>query len=547
MKQILIMFILVMSLVSCDSSNESKIRKKLPPITGTPLLWGFDNAGYVPSPQLEEEILRDFGFDLVVYHYTPQKSGNEFALKRLSNFYAEHKVQWILNLESANWVDMFFDDMGRDWYNHPDGRHYFMFPDEVLEYLSSLSHKPGIMYDEAAHMQNSRNHEVNKPFLMKEGDVQSLEGASDAFTQKAREIADKYQNYGLEVYCEHVFPVQFHTLADAGFIPVSKVLKENNTPAYIACALGAAIQYNKPFWLTPDLWFIENYPGHTPDEYKSALLLAYHMGAEGIYTENLGYDGYGNYGTGKGSLIKVDVEGNSYQMTEWGEIAKWFRWEYAPNNPRNYKFDELIPKVAIVRQEDACWGQSASWLKDELFGIEGWKSTSTTEAWLEVWNLLSNGQINQNSISWHNSTYSNVPYQVFYPLDGVVVFDEKVDSQYLTDVELIFLTGIGISDSTLSNVKVRVQQGAVCVSLPQLAPGEIISQTGNNGSVNDGQGKWIVSESFLSNKVKQAVQPYLPKENYIRYQFGNTEVRFRPINGNNDKIKVEVISSSSIH
>lgn len=60
---------------------------ELPPISGTPLAWGFDNAGYTPNTELEAVILKDFGFDLVVYHYNPKKSGNEFALKRLSNTY----------------------------------------------------------------------------------------------------------------------------------------------------------------------------------------------------------------------------------------------------------------------------------------------------------------------------------------------------------------------------------------------------------------------------------------------------------------------------
>jgi len=146
-----------------------------------------------------------------------------------------------------------------------------------------------------------------------------------------------------------------------------------------------------------------------------------------------------------------------------------------------------------------------------------------------------------NSISWHNSTVATeTPYQVFYPLDGVVVFDEKVGGEHLTNVELIFLTGIGISEATLNDVKARVKQGAVCVSLPNLAPAEILNQTGNNGSLADGQGQWIVSKSFLSDEVKQAVQSFLPQENYMRYQFGDTEVQFRPVGGDKDKIEVRV-------
>ena len=221
------------------------------------------------------------------------------------------------------------------------------------------------------------------------------------------------------------------------------------------------------------------------------------------------------------------------------KLRNGFRKTYVPKNPRNYSYKELKPKVAIIRQEDACWGQSDSWLEDKLFGIEEWPSTKATEAWLEIWNLLSNGQINKNSISWHNNSYAGVPYQVFYPLDGVVVFDEKVGDEHLKEVELIFLTGIGTSETTLSYIKEKIKQGAVCVTLPQLAPEEILSQTGNNGNVESGLGKWIVTESFLSSEVKQAVELFLPKENYIRYQFGNTEVVFRPHDGDNNKIKVE--------
>jgi len=545
---VVIRFLLAIIALCCTSYEKGagsvETEKELPPPAATPLLWGYDNAGFIPDTAMEADIIRDFGFELAVYHYWPRRWGNqnEIFLEALSKFYEKHDVQWIINTERANWTGEFVDDKGYDWYNRADGRHYFMFPDHVLDFLSALSHKPGILYDEAGHMQNSRNHQVNKPYFLMEGDVQSLEEASDAFIQQARGVAGIYQDHGLEVYSEHVFPVQFHALADAGFIPVSKVLKENNIPAYIASSLCACIQYNKPFFLTPDLWGLGHYPGHTPEEYKSALLMAYHMGAEAIYTENLGYDGAGD-GEGQGGLIKVDSLGQGYEKTAWGNVALWFRWEYAPENPRYYSYRDLIPKVAIIRQEDACWGQSDSpgFLEKELYGIEGWHSSPTTEAWLEIWNLLSNGQINKNSISWHNNKVKvESPYQVFYPLDGVVVFDEKVRGEHLAQVELIFLTGIGVSEATLADVKTRVQQGTLCVSLPTLAPAEIVSRTGQNGSISYGQGKWLVSESFLSEAVQQAVQAYLPRENYIRYQFGDTEVQFRPEAGNNNAIAVEV-------
>ena len=57
--------------------------------------------------------------------------------------------------------------------------------------------------------------------------------------------------------------------------------------------LGSSIQYDKELWITPDLWGMQDYPSHSVEEYRSSLLLAYHMGADAIYKENLAYDGAG--------------------------------------------------------------------------------------------------------------------------------------------------------------------------------------------------------------------------------------------------------------
>jgi hypothetical protein len=179
-------------------------------------------------------------------------------------------------------------------------------------------------------------------------------------------------------------------------------------------------------------------------------------------------------------------------------------------------------------------------LPDQLFGIKAWKSNAVTEAWLQIWNLLSNGELDSHSISWNNSNLLGTPYKVFFPLDGVVVFDEKVSGEHLAKVELIFLTGLGISPETLNAVSSRVKQGAVCVALPGLVPNEIRSATGNNGVVTDGAGKWVVTESFLTDLVKKNVQTFLPKENNIRYRFGDTEVQFQPTNNNSNQVSVSV-------
>lgn len=523
------------------------LNEEIPVIRGTPLLWGYDDAGSlfreVPTKNITKKVIEDFGFDLVVHHYYPKTSfsHNKIALQSLHDFYSKLKISWIVNLEAANWMDSFVDDNGLDWFNRPDGRHYFLFPDEILKFIGELENKPGLMYDEAAHMQNARNSVTiegfEAPFFLTDEIAGTLEQAATRFIEEAAKISHKHKVYGLQLYTEHVFPIQFHAFAKAGFIPVSKILKENVSPAYIACAIGAAIQYDKPFWLTPDLWHLEEYPGHSIDTYRSALLLAYHMGAECIYTENISYD---HNNQNKGSLVLTNSNNNNYNLTDYGKMAKWFRKSYAPENPRYYQYDELIPRVAIIRQEDTTWGQSDSFLPDWLFGVKEWRSTPQTEAWFDIWHLLSNGEISSSGLSWHNRKVSIKPYNLFYPLDGVVVFDEMVGLKHLKDVELIFLTGLNVSDATLEAVRSLVKKGAICVSLPHLAPKDITDMTGKYGVFSDGKGKWVISESFLDDTVKQHVNPFLPKENYIRYRFGDTQVIFRPISYDNNKISVEI-------
>ena len=102
----------------------------------------------------------------------------------------------------------------------------------------------------------------------------NLEGASKGFTGAVQEIEKLHAKHGVRLSTEHVFPVLFHGFARARWTAGTKILKENWSPAYIACALGAALQYDTEFWVTPDLWGLDGYPSHSPDEYRSALLLA---------------------------------------------------------------------------------------------------------------------------------------------------------------------------------------------------------------------------------------------------------------------------------
>lgn len=521
----------------------------------TPLAWGFDASfGFYREPW-SADLCREFGFDLwdIYYpdHFPDEDPGGVTHVQRhldaiadLDAWCSSAGLRWIANLERSNGREHCMDDRGRDWFNRGDGRHFFLFPDELLARLGRCDRLAGLKYDEGEWMQISRHwyNKMDHPYMW-ESEGASLEDASDLFTAAARDIAEHHRRHGVALYTENVFPVLFHNFAAAGFIPVTKILKETWSPVALAVCMGAAVQYGREFWVTPDLWGVHGYLDHSAEEYRSGLLLAYHMGADGIYTENLDMD-YENRGIG--SLILRTAGG--YDVTAHGGVAKWFRNEHVPRNPRKYTVHDLKPRVAIIRQPDTCWGQAASWTPDWLFGNEAWPSTSTTEAWLRIWHLLTRGVVAADAMTWHGSSYiysrggayEGRPHQLFCPLDGVVVFDHKAEKKHFESAEVIFLTGIGVSDQTFAAVSECVRAGAVCVSLPHLLPGDLRPGSDKTDWVaSDGAGKWISTQDFLAPHVRKHIRHVIPEYDRIRYRFGETEVNFRPIDGDMDRIRVD--------
>ena len=193
------------------------------------------------------------------------------------------------------------------------------------------------------------------------------------------------------------------------------------------------------------------------------------------------------------------------------------RKRICPRAPAPYTFRDIRPEIAIVRFDDSYWGQDYSWTPKYLYGGKD-RADPASKAWIDIWNLLTHGQTSKLGISFHNGGWEGRPHDFFCALNNVVVYDHLVEKKHLKDVKLIFLTGIAVSDQTQDAVAGAVKEGAVCISLPTLAPGGSRQGPGRSGR----QGQMGAARDYvLSDEARKEAAAFLGKPDEIRYRFGN--------------------------
>jgi hypothetical protein len=119
----------------------------------------------------------------------------------------------------------------------------------------------------------------------------SLPEAYEKTLEGLRRTRQGYASHGLDTVITCVWPVMFHTIARAGCGVCPKLMGMSYSPVTMAIALGAALQYQSKFWIDLEMWSQGNgdaLPGHSPEEFRSNLLLAYWMGVDHIYVEGAG-------------------------------------------------------------------------------------------------------------------------------------------------------------------------------------------------------------------------------------------------------------------
>lgn len=501
---------------------------------------GVDDAGNrkpIFADPVLAEAFEDMGFDFLMMHiWRANAPGTELGLahiEALNRWAADTGHDYIINLENST----------RPRGDHPEFRRpgfFFQPTRDWLERCLSSPHFKGVCYDEAEHwITNGVDvtagvgaHEKFRPHFFDaegltlteayEGNLHNLTVLREqqfAFSPASWQALDKPM-----IRTEHVFPTLFPLFARAGIAPHPKFLKESALPVVTAVALGACLQYGVPYIPCLDLWgpraprgSRDEWPYHTPEELRSALLFSYWTGAHAAYIENINY---------QDSLYRA-VDGKP-ELTDWGTVARDFRREYMPQHPRRLLAQQLRPSIAIVRFPDSDWGQvKRHHIRQNLYGATNLVPDEVTRGWLRVWALLTHGALPGTGLTWHADGFG-MRYRLFMPANNVVVYDHlAADPRLYESVDLVILIGTSIPEATLNTVAAYVRDGGVAATVPRLAPERIRQEfAGQTTRIPDDRGAWVLFEDASDPRLKDLLTPYLGSPDELRYRFGETDVLF---------------------
>lgn len=431
---------------------------------------------------------------------------------------------------------------------------------EAVAHAKDSHRYRGVVFDELEHVRQLWPYSPVP--LTDPSKFETFQQAYDGTLAGYGKLGSKFEALGSPVTATHVWPVMHHIAAKAGFTVCPKICKEYFSPVSLAIGMGAAKQYGRDLWADCDLWFYDMIPGHTPEEFKSNLLLAYWLGVDLVYVEGAGYNLYpaGNQGTPFSLVNKIDED--NHQLTPHGEVLRWFCKEYLPAHPRSWTFRDVKPNIAIVRFEDTCHGQRYTDFPDKLYGSDKLHSDRDTEAWFGIWNVLTFGKTGRDGLSMFKAwvgpasyergvekgvtpSYATRPafadmHRFFVPLNGAVVYDDTVGYDLLRGVPLIYLTGKQVSDATMAAIRKCVTEGAVCVAWGPLAAKHGYGDWKEGVKIIvEGKGKMILTDDFGLGAVTRETNLLVGHPDKISYRFGDNHVTLKRVTDNEVSVLVD--------
>jgi len=305
-------------------------------------------------------------------------------------------------------------------------------------------------------------------------------------------------------------------MARAGVTLCPKLLKEDIHPVVLATALGAAKQYGADLWFSPDMWYIDRFPGHSAESFRAALELAYQAGVDNVYSEQI--------------IVLCRVRGEVYDVTEHGRVLRAFIDDLRGRAPRPYTYRDYSPEVAIVHFPDSDWGQASCYYWDTLYGAENLPPTAETAEFAQVWSLLTAGASDPRAINTNSSVYPIGSWRLAMPCVPVAVYDHRVGDRPLEGVKTVFLTGLDLPAPALNAVSRRVRAGAVCFAPRRLCPAGIAAQAAAlPARVADGRGSWVVVDGYSPEQLGEYARLVPTTRDGMQLRFGERTVRIRSV------------------
>ncbi|MGF7031756.1 hypothetical protein J2T17_002670 [Paenibacillus mucilaginosus] len=502
-----------------------------------------------PEPKAFLKALSELGADFYVHHVMPE---------------AGEVPQLLVDAEEAGLDVCFGNEYGN--INGPwvEGTNRYDVTDTAVEQAVRSGRCIGLLYDEPEHLQINAAQYRKDGWFPHWGSVDGLDLDSarrtveEAVDARGRRVQHLLEQAGkpdasLPLISEHVFPVMFHTFARAGMDVCPKIMKESFQSLQLAAALGAAKQYGRSLWICADLWGPDagawftrypGFPGHSPEEFESALKLGYLMGPSHLFVENVDV------------LLRHSPQG--FRQTEFGEVWEQFTRSFVPAHPLSWNHTRAEADIAVIHSDDANYGQN-----ERSFGSRTFVSGEAQQSVFHIWHLLSRGTIPSHGSCMHIPGYEFPRHELkratapeafplekgrvlggrpvhglFYPARSVLVFDEKVTAQTLGQPGLILAGGSSLSPETFRALAARAEEGGVVVIarwlLPADCPGELTA------SARRGAGRWIVTDHFLEERVREAVEPHLGEPGCWTQRFGTSEVRITAKNTEGTQLEFDI-------
>ncbi|MCQ2479093.1 MAG: hypothetical protein MJ120_00530 [Clostridia bacterium] len=498
-------------------------------MSNKPLLIGYHtNAGayYNKKTDFYGPAKGGGGVDFILCHHDPDDKNTVAqeceSVKEVISAIKDLGADCIINHEKQNFIDVTVSADGFDWANKADGTHLVDLPDEYKAAMASEENFIGFMYDEFEHVIINRNvslalaskFKTDKPAfpVIKEKDAIKQ---FDTLSAQLKEYAEKIKSNGVKMLCgEHVFPVLFHIFARNGIIPNFKSQKESFSNVQFAVAAGAALQYETPLFNCVDLWYRLTFPGHSVEEMKSNLKFAYLCGVNRVYVE--------------AACAFYDKDDN---QNEYGKAFDEFTKEYR-GKERDYDIQDYKPEIGIIRYDDSFWGQGRLrflW-RNMLMGNPKIKADKLSKEWIKAFNIITHGETGNGGICKSRiELRSLTPHRSFASMNGAAVFDDQVKKEKLQSLKLCFLCGRFISDSTLEAVKELVKEnGLTVVTTSKYAPDGYNSKKHFGFTeVDDGKGKWIITDNLKSRSLKNRLKTFLGEKGEMTYKFGEKTIKLK--------------------